>query len=62
MYCSVIRRIAFALRYCHSKGIIHRDLKPENILLLEEQGTEVIQNNTIQQNYTIHNKQYIIIQ
>lgn len=28
----VIRRVAAALDYAHSKGIIHRDLKPANIL------------------------------
>jgi len=29
----VLRALASALHYCHSKKIIHRDLKPENILL-----------------------------
>jgi len=31
----VIRRVAAALDYAHSKGIIHRDLKPANILFDE---------------------------
>jgi hypothetical protein len=31
----VIRRVAAALDYAHSKGIVHRDLKPANILFDE---------------------------
>jgi serine/threonine protein kinase len=30
---SVIKSLASALDYCHSRGIVHRDLKPENLLL-----------------------------
>jgi len=29
----IVRQVADALRYAHSKGIIHRDLKPENIMI-----------------------------
>ncbi|XP_014281934.1 aurora kinase C [Halyomorpha halys] len=29
----IIKQLADALIYCHSKGVIHRDIKPENLLL-----------------------------
>ena len=32
----IIRQIASALEYAHSKGIIHRDLKPGNVLIAED--------------------------
>ncbi|MCC9604281.1 serine/threonine-protein kinase [Blastopirellula sp. JC732] len=32
----IVRTLASAIEYAHSKGIIHRDLKPANILLDEE--------------------------
>ena len=38
--CDIVRTVAGALRYCHSKGIVHRDLKPENLLLTEAPGPD----------------------
>ena len=32
----IIRQIASALEYAHSKGIVHRDLKPGNVLIAED--------------------------
>ena len=37
----IIREIARALDFAHSKGFIHRDIKPENILFREE-GSAVL--------------------
>ena len=30
---AVVRDIASALEYIHSKSLVHRDIKPENVLL-----------------------------
>jgi len=37
----VIRDVASALAYCHSRGIAHRDIKPENLLLISEDSETV---------------------
>jgi serine/threonine protein kinase len=37
----ILRRLATALDYAHSKGIIHRDLKPGNILFDEEDNAYI---------------------
>jgi serine/threonine protein kinase/alpha-tubulin suppressor-like RCC1 family protein len=38
----VLRDVAAALDFAHSRGIIHRDVKPENIFLDEESGTALL--------------------
>lgn len=38
---ALVRRIADAIQYAHSKGVIHRDLKPANILLDEDSQPRV---------------------
>lgn len=38
---SVLRSLASALEYCHSKSVVHRDLKPENILLTSKAPQEL---------------------
>lgn len=39
----LMRKLASAIAYVHSKGIVHRDLKPENILLkTSAQGAEIM--------------------
>lgn len=35
----IVRRVAQALEYMHSKGVLHRDLKPENLLLRKPRDT-----------------------
>ncbi len=32
-HIDVLRQVANAVRYAHSKGIIHRDIKPENVMI-----------------------------
>ena len=39
---AVVRSIADALVYCHSRGIVHRDLKPENLLYSDRSDDAVI--------------------
>jgi len=38
----VLRDLASALEYCHSRKIVHRDLKPENILLSSKGDDAII--------------------
>lgn len=38
----IVRQIAEACRYLHSKGIVHRDLKPENLLLSDDSENAVV--------------------
>ena len=38
---TVLRALAEALDYCHSKSVVHRDLKPENILLANQQDLNI---------------------
>ncbi len=35
---AILKQLALAIDYAHSKGVIHRDLKPENLVLVEEPG------------------------
>ena len=38
----VIKKLALAIKHCHSSDVIHRDLKPENILLKVNSLNEIV--------------------
>lgn len=37
----VLRQVAQALEYMHSKKLVHRDVKPENVVMTEQGGTGI---------------------
>lgn len=39
---AIVREIAEALDYAHSKGVVHRDLKPENVMVLPDGALRVM--------------------
>eukprot|EP00808_Paulinella_micropora_P012819 g4647.t1 len=39
--CTIIYRLADALKYLHAQGVVHRDLKPENILVSGRDPTDI---------------------